>query len=136
MDQLERREKQIEEETAQSEEALRNTVASLTAQKKSAETLEKDIEALTEQIKRFQKERHEAIASQTPEEVIAAIETEKANATRLAEEAKLSLAAKEEALLSTQNKINTLEKHIAAKPLNPLNRFRTLSTKNFKRPVS
>ena len=49
--------KQIEEETAQSEEALRNTVASLTAQKKSAETLEKDIEALTEQIKRFQKER-------------------------------------------------------------------------------
>ena len=35
----------------------------LTAQKKSAETLEKDIEALTEQIKRFQKERHEAIAS-------------------------------------------------------------------------
>ena len=71
--------KQIEEETAESEEALRNTVASLTAQKKSAETLEKDIEALTEQIKRFQKERHEAIASQTPEEVIAAIETEKAN---------------------------------------------------------
>lgn len=103
--------KQIEEETAQSEEALRNTVASLTAQKKSAETLEKDIEALTEQIKRFQKERHEAIASQTPEEVIAAIEAEKANATRLAEEAKLSLAAKEEALLSTQNKINTLEAH-------------------------
>lgn len=45
MDQLERREKQIEEETAESEEALRNTVASLTAQKKSAETLEKDIEA-------------------------------------------------------------------------------------------
>ena len=79
--------KQIEEETAQSEEALRNTVASLTAQKKSAETLEKDIEALTEQIKRFQKERHEAIASQTPEEVIAAIEAEKANAPRLAEEA-------------------------------------------------
>ena len=103
--------KQIEEETAESEEALRNTVASLTAQKKSAETLEKDIEALTEQIKRFQKERHEAIASQTPEEVIAAIETEKANATRLAEEAKLSLASKEEALLSTQNKINTLEAH-------------------------
>ena len=95
--------KQIEEETAESEEALRNTVASLTAQKKSAETLAKDIEAL--------KERHEAIASQTPEEVIAAIETEKANATRLAEEAKLSLASKEEALLSTQNKINTLEAH-------------------------
>lgn len=69
--------KQIEEETAQSEEALRNTISSLTAQKKSAETLEKDIETLTEQIKRFQKERHEAIASQTPEEVIAAIETEK-----------------------------------------------------------
>ena len=103
--------KQIEEETAQSEEALRNTISSLTAQKKSAETLEKDIETLTEQIKRFQKERHEAIASQTPEEVIAAIETEKANATRLAEEAKLSLAAKEEALLSTQNKINSLEAH-------------------------
>ena len=103
--------KQIEEETAQSEEALRNTISSLTAQKKSAETLEKDIETLAEQIKRFQKERHEAIASQTPEEVIAAIETEKANATRLAEEAKLSLAAKEEALLSTQNKINSLEAH-------------------------
>lgn len=103
--------KQIEEETAQSEEALRNTVASLASQKKSAETLEKDIEAITEQIKRFQKERHEAIASQKPEEVIAAIETEKANATRLVEEAKLSLAAKEEGLLSTQNKINSLEAH-------------------------
>lgn len=103
--------KQIEEETAQSEEALRNTVASLAAQKKSAETLEKDIEALTEQIKRFQKERHEAIASQKPEEVIAAIETEKANAARLAEEATLSLAAKEEGLVSTQNKITSLEAH-------------------------
>ena len=53
--------KQIEEETAQSEEALRNTISSLTAQKKSAETLEKDIETLTEQIKRFQKERHEPL---------------------------------------------------------------------------
>ena len=126
--------KQIEEETAQSEEALRNTISSLTAQKKSAETLEKDIETLTEQIKRFQKERHEAIASQTPEEVIAAIETEKANATRLAEEAKLSLAAKEEALLSTQNKINSLEAH-RSETINPLNRFRTLSIKNSKRPV-
>ena len=104
MDQLERREETNRRRNSAERRGIEKYHLLPDCQKKSAETLEKDIETLTEQIKRFQKERHEAIASQTPEEVIAAIETEKANATRLAEEAKLSLAAKEEVLLSTQNK--------------------------------
>lgn len=101
--------KQIEESIEQSNEEMRTATISLTEQKRQTDLLEKECEELQDKIKKLQKERHEAIANQTPEEVQASIEGEKANAERLAEEARMSLVSKEEAHDACKLKIREIE---------------------------
>lgn len=101
--------KKIESDIEQNNEEMRSAAVSLTEQKRQTDLLEKEVEELQEKIKKIQKERHEAIANQTPEEVQASIDGEKANAERLSEEARMSLASREEALNSCKLKMLNIE---------------------------
>lgn len=103
--------KQIESESSEANEKLKQTAVSLSEQKKITDNLEARISEIQENIKHLQKERHDAIANQSPEEVAASIELERGNAQRLTDEAKQSLTAKENALAEAQRKIQEVEAH-------------------------